>query len=254
MLKFTKHLDEIENRCKGAATLLLLFDFDGTLAPIVEHPDMAELLPGWRERLSALKKDPRVVLGVVTGRAIESIRDRIGIPDIIIASDHGSEVWKGAQLGVKHVGKNSQYLELLAGDVRNEFNSVDGVVIEEKKYSVAIHYRMVDFSIREEVKGRVEELTDEYCKKYDWEKMHGKELIEVRPTDSWNKGDAVRWIQENYAPGSLPIYIGDDTTDEDAFREIGEEGITIRVGKKGDSCAAYYVDSVEDMVPWIGRW
>ncbi len=251
MLKLTEHLEELKERCKRGGGVLLLFDFDGTLAPIVEHPDMAKLLPGWRGRLESLKKISGITLGIVTGREIGSIKERIGISAMLIASDHGSEVWRGEELGVKYAGKNCEHLKELAGDARGELGGVDGVVIEEKKYSVAIHYRMVDSSIRGSVKERVEKLTDEYCKKYDWENMYGKELIEVRPSDSWDKGDAVGWIRKNYAPNSIPIYVGDDTTDEDAFRAIGSDGITIRVGKKMGSAATYYIDSVDDMVPWL---
>ena len=253
MLKFSKHIESIERRCMRKGSVLLLFDFDGTLSPIVAHPDMAKLLPGWRERLKNLKKNSKITLGIVTGRSIKSIRKRIAIPGVIIASDHGCEVWRGTRLGVRYAGENCRYLKELAREAKEEFGVISGIVIEEKKYSMAIHYRMVDSRIKTSVKKRAEKLTEEYCDLYGWEKMHGKQLIEIRLPDSWHKGDAVKWIQKNYAPKAISVYVGDDTTDEDAFKAIGRNGITIRVGRKKSSAAAYYVDSVEDMATWLDR-
>jgi trehalose 6-phosphate phosphatase len=251
MLKFTKHIEEIEKRCRRKGNVLLLLDFDGTLSPIVPHPEMAKLSPQWRKRLKKLKANSGITLGIVTGREAANIRKRMAIPGIILSSDHGCEVWRGTKLGTRCVVKNSRYIKELAKIARSEFHGVKGIVVEEKRYSVAIHYRMVDSSIKASVRKRVEKLTGDYCKRFGWDAMHGKQLIEVRPSDCWHKGDAVKWIEKNYAPRALPIYIGDDTTDEDAFRAIGSKGITIRVGRKKGSAAAYYIDSIDDVVPWF---
>ena len=116
---------------------------------------------------------------------------------------------------------------------------------------MAAHYRMVAPSKRAAVRARARAMMRSYAERHGWDLLSGKMVLEVRPRDSWDKGDAVRWIWRRYAPTALPIYFGDDTTDEDAFRALRRRGVTVRVGQKRGSAAEYVVAQLDDAAPWI---
>ena len=253
MLKFVSHLDKVMGRCRRKGRLLLLFDFDGTLSPIVDHPYKARLPLPWRRRLRNLSRHPRITVGVVTGRVISDIRRRVGVPGLILAANHGYEVWRGGRCVFRKGGRFRTAMKALGRAMAKELGSFPGVIVESKEYSVAVHYRMVSSSEKPAVRSKALRIAMPYCRRHRWEVMRGKQLIEVRPADSWNKGKAVMWIWQRYAPSALPVYFGDDTTDEDACRALGRRGVTVRVGQRRGSLARYVVNNLDEIRTWV-RW
>ena len=248
-----KSFSSIKKRATAGAGVLLLFDFDGTIAPIVGDPLKAEMLPHWRDWLVALMRKNNIEVGVVTGRAQPDAKDRVRIDRMLIASDHGYEIWRGHKKLFSIGSEFTAKMKKLGAAVYKKFGSIPGVSIEQKDYSVALHYRHVDVKKQNWLVKEYMEMIRPILKEQNLELMKAKKLFEVRPKKFWDKGKSSKWIWENIAPRYLPVYFGDDTTDEDAFRELKKVGITIRVGLKKSSNAEYYVRKIDDAAPLV-KW
>jgi len=250
MKHFYRVLHTVTARCKRAKELLLLFDFDGTLAPIVPSPGMARMNADWHARLTSIQQKRHITVGIVTGRTMSSIRARAKVPGIIYAAVHGCEIARGRRLLHAVCKENKKPLAQLARELRVALRGIEGARVEYKGFSLAVHYRRATPSGRRTIKRRTRVAVKPWLAPYGWKMTAGKMFLEVRPK-LWHKGYAVTWIWKHLAPKALPCYIGDDTTDEDAFRAIGSRGITIRIGKKKSSAARYYVRNVEELIPWL---
>jgi len=125
---------------------------------------------------------------------------------------------------------------------------ISGVVIESKDMSVAVHFRRVEKGLRNKVKKIARETSTSSLKKHRLQLTSGKMILEIRPALHWNKGKAALWIWKRLAPRCVPVYIGDDITDEDAFAALRPYGVTIRISKKMDSHAEYYVPSIKTIL------
>lgn len=229
----------------------MLFDFDGTLSPIVRHPNRANLPVKWRNYLRRLNAHPRLDVGIVTGRSYADIKRRVSIRGLMIASKHGYEIWRGGRClvrkGLEYRGPMSE----LGEAIKRGIGKIPGVIIESKGVSVAVHYRMVEEKLQRHVVNIIIEISTPFLEERGLELMRGKKVVEVRPADCWDKGKAVSWIWRRQAPRSLPCYFGDDTTDEDVFEEIGGRGITARIGRSHSSRASYYAKDIDEIIPWI---
>ncbi|UCF87291.1 MAG: trehalose-phosphatase, partial [Nitrospiraceae bacterium] len=120
---------------------------------------------------------------------------------------------------------------------------VDGVVVEDKGVTASIHYRLVNTRKT----GNVFETFWSIVSRYEdlFRITSGKKVLEIRPHGIWNKGDAVKWIWKKFGTDTTPIYVGDDTTDEDAFKAIKGKGIGICIGKNIE--ADYYLKSQREI-------
>lgn len=250
MKHFYRVLHTVTARCKRAKKLLLLFDFDGTLAPIVVKPGMAKMNADWHARLARLQRQSNITIGIVTGRTMSSIRARVKIPGIIYAAVHGCEIARGRRL-LHAVGKENQKpLKQLARELRVALRGIKGAQVEYKDFSLAVHYRRATPASRLTIKRRTRAVVAPWLAAYSWQLTPGKMFLEVCPK-LWHKGYSVNWIWKHLAQDALPCYIGDDTTDEDAFRAIKSRGVTIRIGKKKNSAAQYYVRNIDELIPWF---
>lgn len=250
MKHFHRALHTVSERCKRAKKLLLLFDFDGTLAPIVPKPWMAKMSADWRARLVRMQKQPNITVGIVTGRTMSSIRTRARIPGMIYAAVHGSQIARGNRL-LHTVGKqNKKPMSQLARELKFALRNIEGAHVEFKDFSVAIHYRHATPASRRTIKRRTRAVANPWLAPYGWKITHGKMFLEVCPK-LWHKGYSVVWIWKHLAKDALPFYVGDDATDEDAFRAIGSRGITIRIGKRKNSAAQYFVRNIDELIPWL---
>jgi len=234
-------MEKILRRLRVANRLFLFLDYDGTLTPIVSHPEEAILSKETRAFLLSLKKNPRFLLAIVSGRSIKDIRDLLGLKGVYYVGNHGLEI-SAPKSGIKKLVSEEVVPEL--GRIRNRLNNqlrdVNGIVIEDKGYVLAIHYRNADprqippilMTLKQEIKGSKEPL----CLGY------GKMVFEIKPESTVNKGTAVLELLDHAdQDGVLPLYIGDDQTDEDAFKVLKKKGITIFVGLMSNSSAQYYL-------------
>ncbi len=235
-------IGKILKRIRTAEGIFFFLDYDGTLTPIVSHPEEAILSKKTRALLLAFKRNPRFPLAIVSGRSLKDIRKFVGLKGIYYVGNHGLEIF-APKSGVRQLIPDEIVSEL--GRIRDQLNSqlknVDGVLIEDKECILTIHYRNVDArwvpSILMMLKQEVRESITPLCLGF------GKMVFEIRPKSNVNKGTAVLELLEEVKKDKfLPLYMGDDQTDEDAFRVLNRRGITIFVGLSGNSSAQYYVN------------
>lgn len=236
-------------------TPAVLLDFDGTLSDIVGDPGSATLIPGARAMLEALAA--RCPVAVISGRSLTDIRDRIGVPGIWYAGSHGFELYSSD--GVSHDNEAGlEAVRVLAGaltELRGRVGAVHGVLIEDKRFSIAVHYRNVAPDAVDDVVAAVRIIGQ----RHGLRAGGGRKVIELQPDTGWNKGKAVEWILERIDDDELllPVYIGDDLTDEDGFDAVRLRGIgvVVRNAESGDrrSAARFSLGSPEAVCSFLGR-
>ena len=248
----------------GDATPAVFLDYDGTLTPIVDRPEDAVITEGMRETVRRLAK--RCTVCVVSGRDRAVVQDLMGVHDLVVAGSHGFDIWSPTEGTIEHEAASGfeDLLEDVTERLRRELAGVDGVVIEPKRASVAAHYRLVPESERPRVTEVVEALLAEHPD--ELKVTPGKMVYEVQPKLEWDKGRAVLHLLGVLGldhDGVVPIYVGDDVTDEHAFRALAGRGIGIFVGDPDDrevagrTTAADYslrsIDEVERFLDTLAR-
>ncbi len=211
-------------------------DFDGTLTPIIEDPDAVQLSPEMRVVLERLARV--LPVAIVSGRDREDVAARVGIDRVVYAGSHGFDISAPGGVRFEHPGARAARprLDDAASAIEAAIAGIDGAFVERKRYAVAVHYRRV-------ARDRVVDVLEAYRAVADARPLlarsGGKMVVELRPKVAWDKGRALRWIGSEVfgGPGFVPVYIGDDLTDEDAFREIADDGVAVVV-RGGDHASA----------------
>jgi trehalose 6-phosphate phosphatase len=223
---------------------LFFLDYDGTLAPIVDDPGAAVPHPDAPDLLRAL--DARYPLWIVTGRDLQALSSFLDRPFNAIGLH-------GAQEGI--VGKKTNNLMSDAAaealrECRQSVPSIDGLRVEDKDQSFAVHYRAV--ADEDEARARLEDWLEDLPEELD--AIWGKKVVELRP-EGLSKGTAVRRIAEAH-PDHVPVYLGDDVTDEDAFaalKDMNREAVTIKVGD-GDTRAGAHLDGSDAVMEYLRQY
>ncbi len=234
------------------APLFLFLDYDGTLAPIAATPAKAKILPGNKKILEELSNTLGIKLAIISGREMGDIKSRLGLKNIIYAANHGLEI-DGPRIKFKsQVGlKFRKTIKNIHDHLKNKLSEVRGALIEDKGLSLSLHYRMVKDAEVPRVKALFHELVIVPLVKNKIKVTGGKKVLKIRPAVKWDKGKVTLWLlaRQQFNQGNkkiLPVYIGDDLTDEDAFKALRNKGITIVVGKTSGSYAQFYLkDAVE---------
>ncbi|MBI2839565.1 MAG: trehalose-phosphatase [Acidobacteria bacterium] len=236
-----KHLLARANRGLLASSArrhtVLVFDFDGTLAPIVPRPDDAHMRSRTRVLLaSAARSYP---CAIITGRAIADIAPRLrGVGLACTVGNHGGE-WEGAAPRTRHIRAKVREWRVRLSE---QLAGTEGLFIEDKGLSLAIHYRQAhdQRAARTAIRSAVASLPAAKL-------VGGKCVANVVPANAPHKGTALRQIQRMFRAEST-IYVGDDETDELAFPSGASPGlITVRVGPSRSSRAAYYLRSQREI-------
>jgi trehalose 6-phosphate phosphatase len=208
--------------------VLLAFDFDGTLAPIVPDPKQAAMRPETRTRFVAVAR--RYPCVVISGRSrADAVRRLKGVGAVEVIGNHGIEPWQRSSRGLQAVRRWRRSLA-------RQLAPVPGLVIEDKVHSLAVHYRRS----REKRRARAAILRA-VAGLRDVRLVRGKQVVNLLPIDAPHKGIALDRARARFACETA-IYVGDDETDEDVFG-MGDPGrlLTIRVGENRSSAAAYFV-------------
>ena len=226
----------------------MLSDYDGTLTPIVERPEMAELPESTREILKNLVKEPRIRIGIISGRAMNDLKEKVNIPGIIYASNHGLEIVNDDFNFKYPLEKEIQdTVEMLFKVLLNAFSEYQGVIVENKGLTLSVHYRQADPNKINDIKKTFYRLVENEKAIGKVKATEGKAILEVRPAVEWDKGKAIQILINEFGKKGpsdrlLPLYLGDDFTDEDAFNQINNynESISIFVGENNYLTAAKY--------------
>lgn len=257
-----KSISDPDSRLKNILNkgpVFLLLDFDGTISPIVDDPKDAFLNDDFKKILKELTLKP-VYLGIVTGRSIQDIKKRIKLKNIFYAGDHGFEIKSklfSFQYPLASDYKNA--IQEILAQIKIQLLPIPGVILQPKKYSNSIHYRKVDSSDLPSFKKKTKSILRPYINSHRVKFFRGKKVYEIKPPVDWDKGKAVEKIVEELRSKSLlsdikPIYIGDDVTDEDAFRSVNKlGGISIRVGKTKKSKAKYFLKDIQDVLNFFKK-
>jgi len=231
--------------------LLLCLDFDGTISEIVSHPADARPVDGVTEVLRALACHPASVqVAIVSGRSISQVQAMLGIDrGILFSGTHGLEIVRAD--GVRHFAKGVEHAERDLAKVRTWLRehapAKDGFVIEDKQVAIAMHYRMVEPSIADERRQALRAFVESRTPALRI--MEGSKVDELLPRGVGGKGRAIRMLLDDLGrPAPWAIYFGDDTTDEDAFRELRDDGVGVLVGPSRASWARYRIDSPREVV------
>ncbi|GFG76273.1 trehalose-phosphatase [Mycobacterium botniense] len=231
----------------------VLLDFDGTLSAIVDDPGSAALVGGAATALKALAA--QCAVAVVSGRDLADLTPRVGLTGIWYAGSHGFELT--APDGTHHHQASAEtavgVLERAAAELRDRLALLDGVRLEHKRYAVAVHYRnAAPGAVREAIV-----TAHTIAQRSGLRVTNGRKVIELQPSILWDKGKALRWIVQRIAGSEpvLPIYIGDDLTDEDAFDAVRYDGvgIVVRHGEEKDrpSAARFSLDGPDAVRAFI---
>ncbi|OGO24458.1 MAG: trehalose-phosphatase [Chloroflexi bacterium RBG_16_50_9] len=252
---------EIAAQLRDARHILLLTDFDGTLTPIVERPELADLSDDTRWILQALARQRHITLGVISGRALADLEERVGISGIIYAGNHGLEI-EGP--GISFVNPMAEELRpifrIMHYVLGRALGAVRGVLVENKGLSLSIHYRLAERHRSGEVERIIRQVVGGTEASGQARITSGKKVYEVRPTVTWDKGKAIKLLMKKYGKGGresglVPMYFGDDLTDEDGFRVIESYGmgISVFVGEQSQpSAARYFLKSPAEVATFLG--
>ncbi len=247
-------LQNIKQRVASSNHVALFLDFDGTVSPIVSNPGEAKLDPEIRSILNSLIARSDFHVSLLSGRAVADLRARAGLTNVIYVGNHGLEI-EGDSTCFREPQAEALRRELrsLSLQLKLALSDTEGVEIEDKGLTLSVHFRR----LIEQLHDWVRHVTfSTVTRQRSFTCREGKMVLEVKPKIAWHKGYAVKWILREVLPhSSLPICIGDDVTDEDAFAAISE-GITIRVGTSGDTRAQYIVPDVHalgEFLQWLDR-
>ena len=231
-----EHVEEIMG--SGDRGLAIFLDYDGTLTPIVSQPDEAVLPNSTRAILRRLAA--KMPVAILSGRELTDVRKRVGIDAIIYAGSHGFDIAGPRGLRRQEAIEFLPALDVAEKELREKLAGIAGALIERKRVSIATHYRNVNESDFPKMERGVSEITTRHR---ELRRIDGKKVYELLPNIDWDKGKAVLWLLEKLGldrSNARPIYIGDDRTDEDAFRALEQRGVGILVSEKPKPTAASY--------------
>ena len=241
----------VSQMLRQAGRVLLLFDYDGTLTPIVDHPDLAALAPGTKELLAGLSRDERFILGIISGRSLDDVRGRVGVSGLVYAGNHGLEI-QGPDLDFTHpaAGELRETQGRVYARLGEELVDAPGVILEDKGLTLSLHYRLTPREYVDTVEAIFAATVAPFLAEGQVMVARGKKVLEVRPRVPWNKGTAIAKIAEPYRSSAVTVFFGDDVSDEDGFAVVQEgEGIAVMVGPAGQPTQARYrVDSPQEVV------
>ncbi|MFC6941081.1 trehalose-phosphatase [Salinirubellus sp. GCM10025818] len=247
--------EALDDWLAGADGLVLGLDFDGTLAPIVEDHAEAAMTTESRAAVDRLAEHSGVGLAVVSGRALEDLTGRVGLDGVVYAGNHGLELgYDGERTVHPAVEGVGPAIDRLCAELDDRLGDVPGYAVENKRVTATVHFRTVPEEHVPRVVGTVEEAVDGAD---GLRVSEGREIREIRPAVEWDKGRVMELLAATAPDGWRVMYVGDDTTDEDAFRAIQPDGVGVHVTSSEhddvETDADYRLDGQAD-VPRFLEW
>ncbi|KAJ8449379.1 hypothetical protein Cgig2_002511 [Carnegiea gigantea] len=232
---------EITNLAKGKKIAIFL-DYDGTLSPIVDDPDRAVMSDNMRSAVRDVAK--YFPTAIISGRSRDKVCDLVGLEELHYAGSHGLDI-----MGPVHKVSEAHYNSINSTDQQvfrtlvENVKDIEGTRVENHKFCASVHYRNVDQKDWPTIAQRMHDILTNYPR---LRLTHGRKVLEVRPVIDWDKGKAVEFLLESLGLSDseyvLPIYIGDDKTDEDAFKVLrrGNRGYGILVSPVPKETKAFF--------------
>jgi trehalose-phosphatase len=244
---------EISRRVRAAKKIALFLDFDGTLVDFCSRPELVKLSARTKAALRKIADHRSVRVAIVSGRRHASVLQFVTTPRVAIHGLYGWENEKGVRLSTKTAGKISQARAILA----TLPDKAPGIFIEEKGASLAVHFRDASVQAERQACAELRKLIARL--RPHLRIIQAGNVWEVAPARVRGKGPAVRKMLREFGATFLPIYVGDDLTDEPAFRALRRKGIAILVGSRRPTSAhfslrhpaqvAVFLERLERMLP-----
>jgi trehalose 6-phosphate phosphatase len=241
----------VEKRLCSGQRLSLFLDYDGTLTPIAPTPEQAVLSVRAFDLLKVLAGVPGLSLAIVSGRSLAQIQRVIPRMSITIAANHGLQIADRGGIWTHPFALHCiPALAEVRASLERELRRVAGIRLEDKGVVLAVHLRHVDPGGLPAVRKAVREVTKSF--RGTLRLTTGKKVLEVRPAVDWSKGEAILRLSSSLGLAqTLPVFIGDDKTDEDGFVALEESGLTIRVGRSQRTKAQYYASGVDQVLTFL---
>ena len=237
--------DPVEVAVRASARLkgrhaLVLTDYDGTLSPIVDKPSDAIVSDEVRQAFNALATIPHLTLGVVSGRRMNDVIERVGPGAAFVAGLHGLEICgRGEEFSHRALDEVEPVIATLAGAAERRLAWCQGCFLENKRWALTCHVRMAPPDAAERALEEFEALAEPYLESRVLRLLIGSKAMELLPAADWNKGRAVNWIRARVARDTRTsvsvLYLGDDRTDEDAFTALAVDDFAAAVGTRPHS-------------------
>lgn len=242
------YIEEFRQKIAEHNKTFIFLDYDGTLAPFHPVPEEAHALEESVSYIKKLAESDKYIISFISGRKLSGLQKMIEVENVSYAGSHGLEIKLAFEDEVIYPFQDSS----ISQESKNKYKKIqksyskrEDLRVEDKGFGLAFHCES-----REVQKEIEEELNTEF-KYTSYQILAGREIVEIRP-QGWHKGKALKYIAENLAEyhnidDYLNIYIGDDSTDEDAFREL-KDGVSIYVQNEGDlnTSADYYIKNPQD--------
>lgn len=242
------HREEILREARRAREVILFLDYDGTLVPFANKPGEALPSKELRELLRGLLRNPKIKIGIISGRPVGELKTMLPVRGMAYAGLHGIEIelpggnflWKGAERAVP-------LLERIKHRARRELGEA---YIEDKKLTLALHYRCLPEERKKAVVKKFLKLVEEDGEGI-LEVLHGAEVVEARPR-GWDKGRAVEVLLKRMrVKDGLVFYFGDDATDEEAILRL-RKGVTVLVSEeRKPTSASYYLRNPGEVIKFL---
>ncbi len=244
---------DIAERITRAKKVIFFLDYDGTLTPIKKKPGLARLDRDTKTLLKKLAKRASSKVFIISGRSLKNVKNLIGVKSLYYIGNHGIEL-EGPHL--KYINRSAKALKPF---IQKSYKSLKkklrfkGVILESKTYTMSLHYRLVNPDKVPTLKRVFKNTIKDLLKRGKIKITEGKKVLELHPNIKWNKGDIVNWVLRRLkSKRALLICIGDDRTDEDAFKALGKRGISILVSKnRKKTFAQYRLNSPKEVVKFL---
>jgi trehalose 6-phosphate phosphatase len=227
--------------------LALFFDYDGTLAPLVTHPAFAQCPSSTQQLLAQFARLPRVQVGIISGRALDDLKQMIHVPNLIYAGTSGLELDKDGVVTVHPRANHYRpFLEHAANSLSTIIARFGGAWIEHKSLALTVHYRNVD---RDNVPFLCQCLSNALVR-FDGllTTVDGSMALEILPSVGWAKGETLRHLLEMQVVPTLSLYAGNDANDAQALKIVSEwRGVAIGIGPSAPGTALHHLPDVESL-------
>lgn len=233
--------------------LALLFDFDGTLAPLVTHPDLATCPDSVQQLLASLALLPRVTVGIISARALADLKSKICLPKLAYAGSCGLEFeLEGRVVLNTRAGQCAPLMQAVAELAASTVSAFSGAWIERKPFTFTVHYRQVS---RDEVPFLTHSLAKALCRFEDTLiSCEGSMATEIFPNIGWTKGNALDFIVRQNGRETIPLYAGNDANDACAFKAAHTYGgISIGVGPRAPASAEFALPDISSLAECLGK-
>ena len=238
---------KLEKNLKNNEKISLFLDYDGTLSHFTKNPEVAKPVKGVKKVIEKISNFNFVNITIISGRSLQVLTNMIKLDNIYYAGLHGLEMQNQQPLKLNRQ-KIKKYKELIKNNYSQAIKN-DQVYIEDKKFVLSIHHRD-NFKNVNKLKKFLDNLIDD--NKY--EVMVGRKILEIKPKN-WNKGKTVKMLRNSFFKNQKPfeIYIGDDTTDEDAFSVINGISIYVKNQSKMSPKANFYLNNPDEVLLFLKK-